>query len=102
VTWKKTPGGRRSDRQAYGAAYQRSREQAMSRDRWRCQLRLPGCQGAASECDHVVSVADGGGDDLANLRAVCVPCHRRRTAGQGGGYRHGTDPDPRPGTDWAR
>jgi 5-methylcytosine-specific restriction protein A len=103
VTWVKTRADRERDKAAYGSpAYRRNRPLAMARDRWRCQLRLDGCAGAAAQCDHVVPVADGGGDDLANLRAVCVPCHRRHTARQGGGFRagQGADPEPRPRTNW--
>jgi len=65
--------------------------------RWRCELRLGGvCIGAASECDHVVAVADGGGHELSNLRAACSPCHKATTAQQGGGFRRGggTREDP--------
>ena len=74
----------------------------MRRAQWRCELRMDGCAGAASECDHIVAVAEGGGDDLANLRAACKPCHARRTAQQGGGFRHGrqADPDFQPRTKW--
>ncbi len=32
------------------------------------------------DADHVVPVAEGGGEcDLANLRTLCIPCHRRVT-----------------------
>jgi hypothetical protein len=33
------------------------------------------------QADHVVPVVDGGADlGLANLRTLCIPCHRRETA----------------------
>lgn len=32
------------------------------------------------ETDHVVELGDGGTNDLDNLRHVCKPCHRRKTA----------------------
>ena len=33
------------------------------------------------QADHVVEVADGGGEcDLANLVTLCIPCHKRKTA----------------------
>jgi HNH endonuclease len=35
------------------------------------------------QADHIVSVADGGGDELANLRAIHRSEHRRRTGQQG-------------------
>jgi 5-methylcytosine-specific restriction endonuclease McrA len=32
------------------------------------------------ECDHVVSVADGGGScGLENLQTLCSICHRKKT-----------------------
>ena|SRR6266700_5868887 len=83
---------------AYGTAeYKRAREACLRRARWRCELRLEGCQGAASEADHI--------DGLANdphhqrMRAVCTSCHRKRTAEQGnearrGSTRKSSDPAP--------
>jgi hypothetical protein len=33
------------------------------------------------DADHIVPVAEGGGEcDLANMRTLCLPCHRRATA----------------------
>jgi 5-methylcytosine-specific restriction endonuclease McrA len=86
------------------ARYRRNRDECMRRARWRCELRIGGvCIGAASECDHVVAVADGGINDVSNLRAACRPCHRARTAQQGGGFRQGgprADPECLPRTAW--
>ncbi len=32
------------------------------------------------DADHILPVAEGGGEcDLANLRTLCIPCHRRAT-----------------------
>lgn len=43
---------------------------------------------AASEVDHIRPLADGGLDELDNLRSLCKSCHSRKTAahsrGQGG------------------
>lgn len=106
MPWQNTPADRRKSSAAYGAEYRRNRTKAMQRARWRCELRLEGCIGSASECDHVVSVADGGGHDPGNLRAACAPCHARRTAEQGnGGKGNGRrytqrDPSPVPRTRW--
>lgn len=92
--WRKTPGDRQRDQDTYTAEYRRNRTVAMRRDKWQCQIRTPGiCAGAARECDHIVP---GGGHALANLRAACTPCHRAKTAGEGGGYRSAPPPDPRP------
>lgn len=81
---------------AYGKAeWKRARLACLKAARWRCQLRLDGCQGAASEADH----ADGLANDPQhrNLRAVCTSCHRKVTAQQGNSARRGRgsgDPAP--------
>jgi 5-methylcytosine-specific restriction endonuclease McrA len=35
------------------------------------------------QADHILSVADGGGDELSNLRAIHRSEHRRRSGQQG-------------------
>ncbi len=79
----------------YNAEYRRKREACLRAARWRCQIQLPGiCIGSASEADHIDGVdADPHHD---RLRAACCPCHRARTAQQGGGFRRsgGTREDP--------
>lgn len=58
----------------------RLRQGVLSRDGFRCQLRLDGCVGIATEVDHTVA-----GDDhsLANLRAVCSRCHSKKSSAEG-------------------
>jgi hypothetical protein len=36
-----------------------------------------------ANCDHILKVEDGGGNDISNLRCLCVKCHHLR---HGGGY----------------
>jgi 5-methylcytosine-specific restriction endonuclease McrA len=60
--------------------WERLRRAVLNRDGGRCQL----CGEPATDVDHVVSRADRGGEDMANLRALCAPCHRKRSAAQGG------------------
>jgi len=36
-----------------------------------------------ANCDHILKLEDGGGDDFSNLRCSCVKCHGLR---HGGGY----------------
>jgi len=61
------------------------RQAVLDRDAHRCQLGYPGvCIGTATEADHTVSTASQGVDrdqsvDPADMRAVCVPCHRLKT-----------------------
>jgi 5-methylcytosine-specific restriction enzyme A len=104
MPWENDPEKRRRDTANYDSAeYKRNRPIAMRRDRWRCQIQAPGiCIGAASQCDHIIPVTQGGGHKLDNLRAACGPCHARKTAGEGGGYRNKPpdDPQPRPRTAW--
>ena len=40
------------------------------------------CEGrrALWEADHVVPLVEGGPHTLANMRTLCVPCHKRATA----------------------
>ena len=42
----------------------------LTRDRFLCT----GCGGRANIADHIVSRRNGGSDDMANLRAMCVAC----------------------------
>ena len=89
MPWKKTPASRQSDNRNYGADWKRARLACLKRCKWRCEIRLDGCQGAASQVDHIVPVSQGGHHDQANLRGACSACHARITAQQGGGYRQG-------------
>ena len=87
---------------AYGrAAWKRARLECLRRARWRCQIKLEGCKGAASEADHI----DGLENDPHHkrLRAACKPCHMKVTADQGNAAKQKdavTDPAPRPRTAW--
>ncbi len=44
------------------------------RDAYRCAL----CPRGAEEVDHIVPVAEGGSDNLSNLRSLCHNCHASR------------------------
>lgn len=71
-----------------GRPWQRVRAFVLTRDRMLCQLRYPEhCTTTASEVDHVVSVHHDPTRELdpTNLRAVCTPCHKHRTALQASG-----------------
>jgi hypothetical protein len=69
---------------AYGGSWPVIRKKVLERDGYHCQLRFPDiCIGKATEVDHIIQPEAGGGSDLANLRAVCVRCHARRTGRQG-------------------
>lgn len=75
------------------AAWRRARAAQLRKDRWRCQLRLDGCQGAASEVDHIHGIdAD---PQHRFLRSVCSSCHKKRTAQQSGEARRGKTRTPK-------
>lgn len=96
--WK--TGGR--DPRYNTPAWKRARAAALKRADRRCELRLDGCQGTATEVDHVLGLDNDPGH--TTLRAVCGRCHRKRTSEQGNSARRrdGTrgDPDPKPRTRW--
>lgn len=84
--WRRKPAG------SYGAAYQSQRLILLRRAGCRpgtgiggaCEIcGKPGVPGDPLQADHIVSVADGGGDELGNLRAIHKSEHARRTAHQG-------------------
>ncbi len=73
----------RGTRQArgYGAEWTKLRELVLRRDGGLCQVCLAaGNITSAREVDHVTPKAEGGTEDLANLQAICKPCHQAKTA----------------------
>ena len=77
--------GRRESRHArgYGTAWEKLRERVMQRDCYLCQpcyRATPQRITPAKEVDHVIPKAKGGTDALDNLEAICVPCHRDKSA----------------------
>ena len=85
---------------AYNTAeYRRARLNCLKAARWRCQIRLPGCAGAASEADHTQGLDND--RQHQHLRAACKPCHAKVTSRQGNAaQRGGEDPAPQPRTAW--
>lgn len=59
------------------AEWQALRIACLKRDRFVCQIAMPGCTHKATIADHIVSRRNGGADTLANLRAVCRQCDNR-------------------------
>ena len=60
-------------------AWRAVRQRVLERDEFRCQLRLPGFTGTATEADHIVPREVGGAlYDEGNLRASCGSCNRSR------------------------
>ena len=101
VPWRNSPDERRRSNATYGSDWRRKRNAAMAAARGRCQIRLPGCIGAATEVDHI----DGAANDPQHqrLRAACKPCHATVTAAQGNaakGERGPADPTVQARTAW--
>jgi 5-methylcytosine-specific restriction endonuclease McrA len=57
--------------------YKRNRE-LLLRDHPSCSLRLPGCTGVANTIDHIVRPAEGGTNEMGNLRPACRTCNESR------------------------
>lgn len=51
----------------------------LRRDSWRCQMKLTGCKGIATDVDHI---ARGDNHDPANLRSACSACHKKKTSAE--------------------
>lgn len=64
------------DRDADGSAWAETREQVMERDGLTCQRCGRSFRDSRPlEAAHIVARADGGNDQLVNLRALCIACH---------------------------
>lgn len=67
-------------RKAYKSAeYATNRRHRFERARGRCESCSTPLLPGEWECDHVVALKDGGGNNIENLRVLCKPCHRSKT-----------------------
>ena len=57
---------------AHGQRWYRIRRAVLDRDGWKCSEC--GRRGRL-EVHHVKAIADGGSNDLENLRSLCLDCH---------------------------
>lgn len=72
--------GTRHER-GYGNAWSRLRLRILERDAGLCQpCLMSGQVKPATHVDHIKPKSAGGTDDEANLQAICVACHRAKTA----------------------
>lgn len=69
-------------------AWRRTRRAVLERDRYRCQLQLPGCTTRATHVHHTRGKQMG--DDPAHLVAACAHCN----LATGDPSKH--DPEPNP------
>jgi hypothetical protein len=61
-------------RRPRGRRWQATRRQVLARCGWACVH----CGAPATDVDHLIPIADGGDDSLANLRPACARCNRGR------------------------
>ncbi|NOQ56873.1 HNH endonuclease [Mycolicibacterium fortuitum] len=60
------------------------RQAVFERDNWQCLVQWDDhCEGIATQIDHIIGFADGGTNDMSNLRASCRSCNMRRASVQG-------------------
>ena len=68
-----------------GRPWRRKREAILIRDNYTC--KVCGLTTKDLEVDHITNVAQGGTDDDGNLQAICVPCHKAKTALESAAHR---------------
>lgn len=62
-----------------GRPWRRLRQAVLLRDKYTCRY----CGRVSIEdmdVDHIINLASGGTDDMANLQTLCKSCHKRKTA----------------------
>lgn len=64
-----------SHRRGLPPNWDRLRAAALKRDGFRCRY----CNAPATQVDHHIPRADGGKDDMGNLRSTCDHCHQIKT-----------------------
>ena len=80
---RRTPDMRASpSARGYDRAWQRIRAAVLAEDP-DCRT----CGAAAVLVDHIVPIRSGGSNDRLNLQPLCTPCHNRKTAAEGGGWK---------------
>lgn len=75
-------GGKTRQQRGYGAEWERLRKTVLHRDKHLCQpclAKTPQRLTPANQVDHIKAKANGGTDELDNLRAICGPCHALKT-----------------------
>ncbi|WP_458718318.1 HNH endonuclease [Pseudomonas gregormendelii] len=63
-----------------GRPWRRKRAAILLRDEYTCQAC--GVITLQLEVDHIINRARGGSDEEDNLQALCVPCHKDKTAAE--------------------
>ena len=78
------PSRKSASERGYGAEWKKQRARIMLRDKRLCQPCLrKALTTVANEVDHIIPRARGGTEDDSNLQAICIPCHKVKTAREG-------------------
>jgi len=68
-------------KRGYGTAWDKVRRYVLTRDGGLCQPCIKmGRVTEAKQVDHIMQKSEGGTDDESNLQAICVACHKTKTA----------------------
>lgn len=78
--WARQPAQRQAEYSS--PEYKTNRLRAIEREPT-CHWKLPGCTLKSTTADHLLSVARGGGSELANLVGSCDSCNKARGAAEG-------------------
>lgn len=96
------PWGPNTKNPAYGrASWRKARLACLQRARWRCEIRGPGCIGAAKIADHIYGIASD--PDHKHLQAACQVCSDAKTHAESAAAKKALgprDPEPQPRTQW--
>ncbi|MCE2597212.1 HNH endonuclease [Motilimonas cestriensis] len=78
--WETHQAGRTTTQRGYGHGWQVLRAKRLKLDNYLCQECLAlGFAVPAVDVDHVINKANGGKDELNNLRSLCKDHHKRKT-----------------------
>lgn len=83
TNWNKRDKRLTTSARGYGSEWRKLRQIVLKRDHYLCQCddcRRTNRINAAHDVDHIIPKAQGGTDDLSNLRAISTECHRLKTA----------------------
>lgn len=85
---------RGTDKQrGYGKAHRNRRKRLLAMQPLCVACGEAGHTRAATIADHIVPLAQGGAETMANLQPLCKECHDRKTVLEDGGFKHNR---PRP------
>lgn len=79
--WSRRPSRKGSTTsRGYGHAWRKLREEILRRDDYLCvSCSKSGRHVPATDVDHIINKASGGGDEASNLQSLCRKCHKQKT-----------------------